>query len=97
MKSSSDSNFVTLNGMVFDYPLSENLRKWDFKVYKEAKTTFKEVWIDRYLKDGNAYVRWSYCLKITNRGKCFLDDKVLSGEDVEKVKAIFESLKEVIK
>ena len=87
---------VCIGGVEYDNPLDGNpIPKRDFREFREgARTTVKEIWLERYLWDGNCVHVERSCLQMTNRGVCSLDGRQLkNSDDIEKVKAIFGGLK----
>lgn len=87
---------VTLCGIEFDLPKKSDLRKWDYKEWKEARSIFKEIWLNNYHSNhkDTLYYLFSYKLTSKNGTTFFLDDKKLKDEDIENAKFIFKTLDE---
>jgi len=92
---------LILDGIEYENPL-DNLplrkRNGEYAEWKEGeRTSFRSIWLDRYLyeKEKNCPSSFeSHELKISNRGKCFIDDRELKkSEDISAVKEIFSQLR----
>lgn len=83
---------VIIQGIEFDMPQKNEIRKWDYKEWKEGKNKYKSIWLDEYLDNGSYICVCSHCLVSINGSKFLLDDKKLRGDDVENAKRIFKGI-----
>lgn len=80
-------------GIKFSIPKKEELRKWDYNIIKEKKTTTKVVWLEHYVYESYCNVHLEYHkLAVTNRGRAELDDKPLKGQDSINANYIMEQI-----
>lgn len=85
---------ITLCGIEFDLPKKSDLRKWDYKEWKESRSIFREIWLDNYNHNNGTHYLFRYNLTSKNGTTFFLDDKKLKDEDIETAKYIFKALDE---
>ena len=88
---------MKINSIEFDDPRSNPPNKRDVREYKEgARTTVKEMWVDSYVRQGDATCRWSYCITMTNRGVCTFDGKPVRDEKEKNlIRELFDNVKPV--
>lgn len=99
MKLENASRKVCIGGIEYDNPLDGNpIPKREYREFREgARTTIKEIWLERYVYEGGCVHIERDCLRMTNRGVCTLEGRQLKDrEDIERVKAVFEGLKVAI-
>lgn len=80
----------------FDSPTIEDVNKWNYKEWKEAKSNYKEIWLNSYVQDENkAYCRMCYKLTLKNNSSAFLEDKKLKDKDLENAIKVFDLVAEL--
>lgn len=86
---------VLINGVKYDSPLDSEYPKRNYREWKEgARTSFRAIWLDHYIYDTPSSVSYEAVeLKLSNRGKAFLDERELKGDDAKTAQFIFENLK----
>lgn len=89
---------ITLCGIEFDLPKKSDLRKWDYKEWKESRSVFKEIWLNHYNYNTDGSVSLSQYKLTSKNGSVFsLDDKRLKDEkDIENAQLVFKSMDEDI-
>lgn len=85
---------MKINGIEFEDPRVSPPRKKDIREYKDgARTTVKEMWVEGYVMDGQAYCLQRYPMTITNRGVCTFDGRQVKDEEEKSLVAkLFESV-----
>jgi hypothetical protein len=87
----SNEKFI-IKEIEFDIPQKNDIKKWDYKEWKEGKNKYKSIWLDEYINDNEGVCICSHCLVSINGSKFLLDDKKLRGDDVENAKKIFKGI-----
>lgn len=85
-------SFVKVNGIEFDDP-RPSVHKWDYKEVKEGKTTYRELWVDSYIRSKTSVEYDAHLLTISSRGSVLLDNKTVKDENEKKlIKEIFKDI-----
>ena len=88
----NDNTKIIIQEIEFDRPNKNDIRKWDYKEWKEGKNKYKSIWLDTYINDNNIHYISRYNLVSINGSKFLLDDKKLRGDDIESAKSIFKEI-----
>jgi hypothetical protein len=83
---------VKIQDILFYIPKKEDIKKWDYKEWKEGKTKYKSIWLDEYLIENNAYCLNAHCLVSINGSKFLMDDRKLKGDDIDNAKKLFKGI-----
>ena len=89
-------NKIELDGLEFESIQDEVFcPNKNYREYEEGKRTkVKEIYLDRLIKEeSGAICLWRYRLTMTNRGACELEGKPLKGDDAERARLIFHTIK----
>lgn len=83
---------IIIKEIEFDIPQKNDIKKWDYKEWKEGKNKYKSIWLDEYINYNGGVCICSHCLVSINGSKFLLDDKKLRGDDIENAKRIFKGI-----
>ncbi len=87
---------MEIDGCLYDLPIKEDLeKKWYYREWKEGRSTYKEFWVERYVKEKNGEVcRISNCLQMKNGSSATLDGHKLKDlEGARKFFAVIDDLR----
>ena len=85
-------SFVKVNGIEFEDP-RPSVHKWDYREVKEGKTTYRELWVDSYIRSKDSVEYEAHLLTISNRGSVLFDNKTVKDENEKKlIKDIFKDI-----
>lgn len=83
---------MRVNGIEFDDP-RPTVHKWDYKEVKGGKTTYRELWVDSYIRSKGSVEYEAHLISLSNRGSVLLDNKPVKDENEKKlIKEIFKDI-----
>ena len=83
---------MEIGGFYWDVPRKEDITKWNYREWKEARSTYREFWLERYVKEGMRAYRESRLLQMKNGTSASLDGRKLKDADLENAKKVFRMI-----
>lgn len=86
---------IEIDGLLWDIPRKEDVTKWNYREWKEARSTYREFWLERYIKEGMRVYRESRLLQMKNGTSASLDGRKLKDADLETARKVFKTIEDM--